>query len=217
MGHQKVKVDGEEIRRLLGYEFKFMPEGVVTLSNGDLTSNGTWEITMNAQGRLVMAIVMGQEPGVSFEWPLSDLRDDRLKFEIPGTDYELILQRVCNDNNEDGDVMEIRNIMMGGAWQVASYTENGEDMTQYYSGYSFDFSANHHISVTLGQTGPSFPGYWRVLRNYEQKLKVYLNFGDDGELAELTDDWDFVSISPNRIELKDISGDGSYDILVFEK
>jgi len=214
---KKVKVDDVEIRRLLGYEFKFMPEGVVTLSNGDLTSNGTWEITLNSQGRLVMAIVMGQEPGVSFEWPLTDLRDDRLKFEIPGTDYELILQRVCDNNNDDGDVIEIRNIMMGGAWQVASYTENGDDMTQYYSGYSFDFSANHHISATLGETGPSFPGFWRVLRNYEHKLKVYLNFGEDGELAELTDDWNFVSISPNRLELKDFNDDGSYDILVFER
>ncbi|MGI9552241.1 MAG: hypothetical protein ACR2MT_13655 [Aurantibacter sp.] len=214
---KKVKVDDVEIRRLLGYEFKFMAEGVVTLSNGDVTSNGTWEITMNAQGRLVMAIVMGDEPGVSFEWPLTDLRDDRLKFEIPGTDYELVLQRVCDDNNEDGDVVEIRNIMMSGDWHVASYTENGEDKTQNYNGFSFDFYENHHISATLGQTGPSYPGYWRVLRNYEHKLKVYLNFGEDGDLGDLTDDYDFVSINSNRVELKDVSGDGSISVLVFEK
>ncbi|MEL6918360.1 MAG: hypothetical protein AAFO99_11595, partial [Bacteroidota bacterium] len=31
---KKVKNQGEEIERLLGYEFKFLPEGVVTLSNG---------------------------------------------------------------------------------------------------------------------------------------------------------------------------------------
>lgn len=214
---KKVKVDGDEIRRLLGFEFKFMAEGVVTLSNGEITSNGTWEITMNAQGRMVMAIVMGDEPGVSFEWPLSDLRDDRLKFEIPGTDYELVLQRVCNDNSDDGDVMEIRNIMSGGDWHIASYTEGNEVKTEYYSSFSFEFTPNNQIMVTTSPTGPAFLGHWRVLRNYEQELKVYLNLGEDGNLGELTDDWKLMSISTNRVELKDFNDDGSYDILVFEK
>lgn len=213
---KKVKVGGEEIRRLLGYEFKFMAEGLVTLSNGDVTSEGSWEITFNEQGRYVIAITIGQEPGVSFEWPLTDLRDDRLKFEIPGTDYELILQRVCNDNSDDGDVTEIRNTMMGGAWMVAKYTEGDVDKTADFNGYDFSFSANHKITVSENQD-PLLDGIWRVLRNSDSKLKVYLNLGEDDPFGDLTDDWNFVSITNNRIELKDVSGDGSIDILVFEK
>ena len=214
---KKVKVDGEEIRRLLGFEFKFMAEGVVTLSNGFSVSEGTWEITTNSQGRLVMAIEMGVEPGVSFEWPLTDLRDDRLKFEIPGTDYELVLQRVCNDGVSDGDVMEIRNAMLEGSWHVASYTVGNEVKTEYYNGFSFDFKPYNQIAVTEGITGPAFPGYWRVLRNYENELKVYLNLGEDGVLGDLTDDWKLTSFAANRVELKDFNDDGSYDLLVFEK
>lgn len=213
---KKVKVDGEEIRRLLGYEFKFMAEGVITLSNGDVTSEGSWEITTNNQGRLVMAITMGQEPGVSFEWPLSNLRNDRLKFEIPGTDYELILQRVCNDNADDGDVSEIRNTMMGGAWVVAKYAEGDENKTADFEGYDFSFSAEHKITVSKNQD-PLLEGVWRVLRNSDSKLKVYLNFGEGDPFGDLTDAWDFVSITNNRIELKDVSGDGSIDVLVFER
>jgi hypothetical protein len=214
---KKVKVDDEEIRRLLGFEFNFMAQGVVTLTKGDAISQGTWEITTNAQGRLVMAIVMGDEPGVSFEWPLTDLRDDRLKFEIPGTDYELILQRVCDDNNSDGDVVEIRNVMMAGEWLVAKYTQGDTDETDNYLAYSFDFQTDHMIAVTTSPTGPTAPGVWRVIRNSDGKLKVYLNLGEEDPLGELTDDWDFVSITDNRVELTDISGEGSTSTLVFEQ
>lgn len=215
---KKVKNQGEEIDRLLGYEFKFMPEGVITLSNGETTSEGTWEIIMNEAGRLAMAITMGDEPGVSFEWPLSDLRNDRLKFEVEEVDYELILQRVCDDNNDDGDVPEIRNVMMGGEWVVASYKDDGVDETANFQGYNFTFSAEHKIAVTEGtDPNPFLEGLWRVLRNNDGQLKVYLNLGDDNLFGVLTDDWELVAITADRIELKDVSGDESIDNLVFEK
>ncbi|WP_411031178.1 hypothetical protein [Spongiimicrobium sp. 3-5] len=214
---KKVKNQGEEIDRLLGYEFKFMPEGVVTLSNEETTSEGTWEITSSEEGRLVMAITMGDEPGVSFEWPLTDLRDDRLKFEVEDIDYELILQRVCEDNADDGDVLEIRNVMMDGEWIVALHQDGDDNDTADFAAYTFAFGAEHMITATLGETGPSSPGLWRVLRNSDGKLKVYLNLGDQNPLGELTDDWDFVSINEGRVELKDISGDDTITTLVFEK
>ncbi|MCG2459868.1 hypothetical protein K8352_03840 [Flavobacteriaceae bacterium F89] len=213
---KKVKVDGDEIRRLLGYEFKFMSQGVVSLGNGDVASEGTWEIKVNAQGRLVMAIILGQEPGVSFEWPLADLRDDRLKFEIPGTDYELILQRDCN-GNEDGDVQEIRNFMMVGEWMVAKYSASDMDETANYAAYTFAFQAENMLNVRIGETGPTLLGSWRVLRNSDSKLKVYLNVEDKDPLGALTDDWEFVSITTDRLELRDNRDDSSGDLLVFEK
>jgi len=213
---KKVKNQGEEIDRLLGYEFKFMAEGVITLSNGINTSEGTWEITFNAEQKLVMAITMGDEPGVNFEWPVRELKNNRLKFEVEDTDYELILQRVCDDNVNDGDVPEIRNVMMGGEWTVASYMEGDVDSTVDYNGYSVQFMADHQISILEG--GEAFgEGLWRVLRNSEERLKVYLNFGENMPFDEFTDDWDFVSMADGRIELKDVSGDGTVSILVLEK
>ncbi|MEZ2415139.1 hypothetical protein ACA086_09245 [Muriicola sp. E247] len=228
---KKVKNNGEEIDRLLGYEFKFMAEGVVTLSNGVNTSTGSWEITTNTQGRLVMGLTFGEDPNnpdridpnpneIYFEWLLSDLRNDRLKFDIEGTAYELILQRVCEDapNTPDGDVLEIRNVMMGGEWMVAQYKDGEVDETQNYMPYTFGFGAEHVMSITTGQTGVTQAGVWRVLRNSDGKLKVYLNAGVEGDLAELTDDWDFVSMESNRIELKSYNdANASYDVLVFEK
>lgn len=213
---KKVKNQGEEIDRLLGYEFQFMAEGVVALSNGINTSEGTWEIMLNTEGKLVMAIIMGDEPGVSFEWPLSDLRNDRLKFEVEEIGYELVLQRVCDDNANDGDVPEIGNIMMGGDWIVASYVEGEMDSAVNYNGYSVQFMANHQISILEG--GEAFgEGLWRVLRNSEEELKVYLNFGDNMPFDELTDDWKLVAVTDVRIELKHTNDDESSTTLVFEK
>jgi len=221
---KKVKNQGEEIDRLLGWEFQFLPEGVVTLSNGESTSEGSWEITMNAQGRLVMALSFGSEPAITFEWPLSDLRHDRLKFEIEEIDYELVLQRVCDDTNTDGDLMEIRNIMMGGDWIVAQYKDDGVDETEQFIGSTFGFMPEHVATATVSPTGPSYLGLWRVLRNSDGKIKVYLNYGDANPFAELTDDWKLVYISNDRIELHDVSDDYSpagtadgMDVLVFER
>jgi hypothetical protein len=195
---KKVFNQGEEIERLIGYEFNFLAEGVVTLSNGDIVYQGSWEIVVSDEGRLVMAVTMGEEPGVSFEWPLREMTNERLKFEIEEIGYELVMQRVC-ENDQDGDVMEIRNILFGGEWMVALFEQGDMNITQEFAGYAFDFEPEHIVGATLGETGPTQLGLWRVIRNSEGKLKVYLNFGDGAPLGELTDDWDFVSINEGRL------------------
>ena len=217
---KKVFNQGEEIERLIGYEFKFMAEGVVTLSNGDIVYDGTWEVAVNDEGRLVLAITIGEEPGVSFEWPLRELTNARLKFEIEEIGYTLVLQRVCED--QDGDVLEIRNILFGGDWAVALFEQGDMNITESFAGYVFDFEPEHIVGATLGDTGPTQLGLWRVIRNDEGKLMVYLNFGDGEPLGHLTDDWEFVSINQGRLELKsyredNATGTAYVETLVFEK
>ena len=218
---RKVTNQGWEIDRLLGYEFNFLPDGVVTLSNSEITYEGTWEITRNDYGRLVMAINIGEEPGVSFEWPLYSLKFDRLKFEVEEIDYELILQRVCDDNANDGEVLDVRGTMLEGEWTVAEFTDNGVDITQEFEGYDFNFQPEHLVTVSTNMD-PLFNGLWRVIRNYEEELKVYLNFGDDAPFEELTDDWELVEFSTDFIVLKSWNedaeaGTAAYDMLVFER
>jgi hypothetical protein len=214
---KKVENQGEEIDRLLGYEFEFQAENVVTLSDANTTLTGTWEVAQGTNGGLVLAITMGDEPGVSFEWPLRDLTDNRLRFEVAEIGYELILERVCA-GAMDGDVMEIGNILMGGDWTVASYVEDDMDETSNYAGFDFSFGMEHILTVSTNMD-PLTAGLWRVVRDSDGKLKVYLNLGDGDDIfADLTDDWDVVSVTENRLELKDISGgDGTVTVLVFEK
>lgn len=212
---KKVKNQGEEIERLLGFEFKFLPEGVVSLSDGITTSEGTWEIGFNDDQVLSLLITMGDEPGVNFEWPLRDLNNTRLRFEVEEIDYELVLLRVCDDSVEDGDVPEIRNIMLGGDWNVAMYKENDMDMTSEFAGMDFNFSTMHQVEVSVNDD-PIAAGLWRVLRNHDGDLKFFLNFGDEAVLGELTDDWYINSVEANRIELIH-EDENSTETLVFEK
>ncbi|NDV43653.1 hypothetical protein [Flagellimonas sediminis] len=213
---KKVKNQGEEVERLLGYQFEFSAEGTVTLSNGVDVKEGTWELGYNSQLQLSLMITMGDEAAVSFEWPVRELTQTRLKFEITDTDYEMVLLSVCNDSADDGDVLEIRNIAMGGPWNVALYKEGEVDMTASYTGMDFNFNAMYQLEVSVN-ADPIANGLWRVLRDSEDGLKFYINFDSTDELGDLTDDWKIVSITSTRIELSDESGDGTIETLVFEK
>ena len=204
---KKVKNNGEEIDRLLGYKFSFGANAEVTLSNGVNTSTGSWAITTNAQGQLVMAITM----------LLRDLNNKRLKFEIEGTAYELLLERHCNDNNEDGDVLEIRNYLLGGAWKIAEYTVNGIDTTSSYGDFDFFFSSNNVASISVNADPLVDNGLWRIIRDSEGKLKCYLNYGEGNNFITLSDDWDIVAATSTSLKLRSESGDGTIETLIFEK
>ena len=123
---------------------------------------------------------------------------------------------ICDDSAGDGDVSEIRNIAMGGTWNVALFKEGELDMTADFSEMDFNFSEMNQIEVSVN-ADPIANGLWRVLRDSEDGLKFYINFDTGDDLAELTEDWKVVSITSTRIELKDENDDGSVDTLVFEK
>jgi hypothetical protein len=101
---------------------------------------------------------------------------------------------------------------------VALYKEGEVDTTTDFTGFTFNFTMNHLVVATLGDMGTATPGLWRVLRNHDNMLKCYLNFGGDHDpLSELTDDWYFESVTDTRIELQSESGDGTLETLVFER
>jgi len=74
----------------------------------------------------------------------------------------------------------------------------------------------HQVEVSINDD-PVIAGLWRVLRNHDNELKFYLNFENDGKYGELTDDWYIESVTNTRIELVSESGDGTVEVLVFEK
>lgn len=213
---KKIINQGNETKRLLGYEFQFMAEGTVTLGNGINVSQGSWDIGLNSQLKLSLMITMEGEPEVSYEWPISELTDSRLKFDIDDSDNEMVLLQVCDDSTDDGDVTEIRSIIMDGSWNVALYQEGEIQLTTSYTGMEFNFSTMHQVEVLIN-ADPMANGLWRVLRDSEEGLKFYINFDTTNDLVELTNDWKVVSITSTRIELTDESDDGSLDNLVFEK
>ena len=217
----KVKNQGDEIRRLFGYAFDFRAEGVVTLSNSTTTSTGAWEVTTGAIGGSVLIITMGDEPGVSFEWPLRELSPYDLRFEIPETGNEMRLHREYSDDEIGAVELEqmqyFNDLLMEGNWNVAAYNEGDMDRTAEFAGYDFGFGAENALTVSTNMD-PVKAGLWRVFYDGDFGFRVWLNLGDDGDLfSELTDDWYLYTSTSNRIELQSISGDGTVTTLVFEK
>ena len=211
-----VKNQGEQINRVLGYKFEFMADGVVTLSNGINPSQGTWEVGFNDEMQLALLITLGAEGSVSFNWPLRDLTNERLSFEVEDIGYELVLQRVCDDNAGDGDVLEIRNIMLGGQWNVALYTEGDVDLTSNYTDFDFSFSNMNQVEISQNDD-PIALGLWRVIRNADEALKFYLNFSDPGNnFAPLTGVWYIEEVDASRIRLV-YEDENTVNVLVFEK
>ncbi len=213
---RKVKNQGEEIDRLLGYKFKFMPEGVVTLSNGVTTSEGTWEVGLNDNQVLALLISIGDEGSINFDWPLRSLMNERLRFEVEEIGYELVLQRTCDDDAGDGDVAEIRNILFGGPWNVALYDDEGVNGTADYAGMDFNFSMSNQVEVSINDD-PQIAGLWRVTRDSGDNLQLFINFEDDGIYGELTEAWYVTEVSPIRIELVYEDENVNFKTLVFEK
>lgn len=215
---KRVKNNGEHLNRLLGYEFEFQAEGVVTLSKEDTVSEGTWAITTNAEGRLVLAITMGDEPGVSFEWLLSDLKDRFLKFNIEGTAYELVLVRNCDDDDDDdGDVVYLRDLFNDTEWEIALFSENGDDTTEAYSDVTLFIDNDGSLEVKNASDEVISEGRWFVYRNTEFRLEMIIAFGAGSNFYPLANDYIIIEVDENRLELKHENDDGGYDHLVLER
>ncbi|PKA82599.1 hypothetical protein ATE92_0732 [Ulvibacter sp. MAR_2010_11] len=116
------------------------------------------------------------------------------------------------DDGYYGDAQVIRDILMDGLWYVQNYNDSGSDQTATYNGYEIDFMTGDQVSATNGSNTNN--GTWIVNGSGTELALNFIGVPFD----EFNDDWDIISVLPNRIELRDVSGGGSgTDILILEK
>lgn len=217
-----LELQGEDIDRLLGYEFIFKEDGLLTLGDGITTFEGTWAVGANAAGIRSLSIEVMMETAVNFEWPLEDIDGGAttditlLEFADSAIDYELVLQKVCDDSAGDEDVVEIRNTILGGLWNVTLFNDEGQDKTENFDGMDFSFSNFNQVEVSINDD-PIIAGLWRSIRDVGGNLQVYLNLGIEDPFAELTEAWYVIEVTPNRIELVFEDETVNFKTLVFEK
>lgn len=111
---------------------------------------------------------------------------------------------------------QVAQTVANGQWAVTRYNENGTNQTSDFSGYVFTFAANGDLTAVNGSTTQS--GTWRTYRD-SGSTKMELTFGaTSGSFESITDDWNVLSSTATKVELKHTSGgDGSIDYLTFEK
>jgi len=114
-----------------------------------------------------------------------------------------------------------------GTWTVTYYYDTDSDDTNHFSGYNFTFGNGNVLTATNGTN--TYTGSWSVTdsssnssdddnSNSSNDLDFNIAFSSPANFAELTDDWDIISYSADKIELIDVSGgNGGTDYLTFER
>jgi hypothetical protein len=105
-----------------------------------------------------------------------------------------------------------------GTWRITRFIDDGENETSDFAGYNFTFAESGELTATNGTN--TFDGSWRITSDgpniNDFELVIVFNLTND--FQDLTDEWDFISVSVNRIELIDDSDDNDPDdFLTFER
>ncbi len=138
--------------------------------------------------------------------------------------FNLILFSSCSSDDtiqvDITSIQEITNTAKSGTWIITNYTDSGTDETTDYDGYNFDFAESGQLSSSNGIT--TINGSWSITDDSgstsQGDIDFNIFFSAPDNFADLSDDWDIVSISSNKIELIDISGgSGETDSLTFIK
>ena len=131
----------------------------------------------------------------------------------------LVLASVgCSDDDDNNSQVsspnEITTTVTNGEWVVTFYEEDGILQTSDFSGYDFTFASNGDLSATNGMDTQL--GVWSTYTDSGQ-TKLDLQFtAISGPFQEINEDWRVISRTSTKIELRDVSGDGSVDLLTFD-
>ncbi len=142
-----------------------------------------------------------------------------------------LLATSCDSNDEpantaaDVNAAELQAMAQDGQWRITYYYDTDREETDDYTGYVFTFGADGMVRAANGTM--EVTGTWSVSDSSSSDddspddsndVDFNLFFSTPAIFEELSDDWDILEYTPNRIRLIDVSGgDGSTDYLTFEK
>ena len=130
----------------------------------------------------------------------------------------------CNkddDNPSNNTETTVQSNVQSGTWRITKFIDSGNEETNHFSGYNFTFNSSGVLNANNGTN--NYDGTWSISDSNSNDdshddLEFNINFNLTNDFEDLNDDWDFISQSPTKIELIDVSGgnDGT-DYLTFEK
>ena len=126
----------------------------------------------------------------------------------------LMIVASCKKDDNSSSTPSINSTIQQGKWKVTSFIDSGNDETNHYSNYEFQFNSDE--TVIAIKTGSTVNGTWSN-GNDDSQQKLYLTFRTT-PFDELNEDWQITSQSTSQIKLEDVSGgNGGTDYLTFEK
>lgn len=119
---------------------------------------------------------------------------------------------MLNSCGKKQTIKSIEEDIISGKWKVSFYQEDGVNETSDFSTYEFIFSSDGAVIASIA--GVSMNGSWSTSKDDDH---IDFNLSLQVPLDELSDDWEVLSNTSDKIELKDVSGDGSVELLTFQK
>ncbi len=127
-----------------------------------------------------------------------------------------------DNSNPPADPTPVINTVNQGTWKITLYNDSGTIKTSNFTGYNFTFGTGSALTASNGSN--TYNGTWSVTSgdsnddNPSNDLDFNIAFSTPANFADLTDDWDIVTYTASKIELRDVSGgNGGTDLLTFEK
>lgn len=130
----------------------------------------------------------------------------------------LFLGLAACTNNDDVTISKnsVTNTVMNGTWRITSFIDSGNDETNHFNGYNFTFGGSNVLMATNGAN--TFTGTWSVTNSSSGKVEFNIAFAAPPDFEELTEDWDVISMTSTKIDLKHVSGGGGgTDYLTLQK
>lgn len=201
-----------------GYQFNFAVDGTMTAATNTNSFSGTWE-SSGSGNSIAVTLNIPNLGDFNATWVLHeieqsgsenevDLRlgDDRLRFESNCSDNG------GGDDNGSGNTGTLATTLTDGLWVVGSYTEDSDDQTSNYSGYTLNFESNGTVTA---DNGTVINGTWAP-QNSDSELMM--DFGNIVPWDEFNDTWDVISVTDTQVEVRDVSGgNGGTDTLILNK
>ncbi len=116
--------------------------------------------------------------------------------------------------SDDQDRDASRNYKLIGDWKLARYIEGSENQTAQFDGFVFSFKENGHLIAIRGNERVS--GLWsRGFNNSNNtRKKLYIDLGARMPFSDLTDTWQIIEMTSNRVQLKRVF-DSQNDYVTF--
>ena len=91
----------------------------------------------------------------------------------------LLLLSSCKKDSVSANVSTT---IQNGSWKISLFNDSGNDETNHFTGYSFNFGSGGAVSASNGSSSVS--GSWST-GNDDSQNKLNLNFGDNGNFVAI--------------------------------
>jgi hypothetical protein len=120
-----------------------------------------------------------------------------------------------DDDSSQSQKDQIDNAVKDGTWRITYFWDTDHEETDHFTGYNFTFGASDVLTATNGAN--TYTGTWSVI-NDSGKTKFIIAFSAPPDFEELSEDWEIITNTSTKIELKHVSGGGGgTDYLTFQK